>query len=435
MNDKQLIYAKLIDCLNSVAFINELEELKEATPERLKEFVEVKRQVREELQNNLSGDKPKAKKKKPFSTLKYKTHDGQKGSPEQWREAAKVILNVNGENCLSTLGLTGVPATEADLKRIYRDAIRKAHPDVGGSEDEAARINAAYDLALNLFFTKPKETKAARADTGLRPQLLTPINEDEAVKYIEDDRWCIQEKMDGKHIIVKRNPKRDEISDGVISANKQGLETTLPNALESAIKDSFNVPCTLDGELIGNKLYVFDLLDYDSVDYRKENYQTRYEMLQKIFTNYQLGNNLHLVPAVWSTSAKSAVFSKLKAEDREGVVFKRLDTPWSEGRPESGGNMVKCKFWASVSAIVDEQETGKSSFISYVFDAKTGERVSLGHCSALGKVAPKAGDVVELKYLYAYKGGKLIQQSLLGIRDDVSPEECTTKQLKFKADL
>jgi len=41
---------------------------------------------------------------------------------------------------------------------------------------------------------------------------------------------------------------------------------------------------------------------------------------------------------------------------------------------------------------------------------------------------------LEIKYLYAYKGGKLIQQSLLGIRDDVSPNECTTKQLKYKAE-
>lgn len=82
---------------------------------------------------------------------------------------------------------------------------------------------------------------------------------------------------------------------------------------------------------------------------------------------------------------------------------------------------------------MDEQETGKTSFISYVFDEE-GKRVYLGHCSALGKVMPKAGDVVELRYLYAHRGGKIIQQNLLGIRDDVNPKECTTKQLKFKAE-
>ena len=54
MNDKQLIYAKLVDLLNSVAFIAELEELKGATQERMQEFVEVKRQVRLELQAEMT---------------------------------------------------------------------------------------------------------------------------------------------------------------------------------------------------------------------------------------------------------------------------------------------------------------------------------------------------------------------------------------------
>ena len=424
MNDKQLIYSRLIDCLNSVAFINELEELKDATPERLKEFVEVKRQVREELQDLVAGKKPKAKK--PFSTAKYKTHDGKKGSPEQWREAAKVVLNVNGENCLSTLGLTGVPATEAELKKVYRDAIRKAHPDVGGSEDEAARLNAAYELALNLFFTKPQEPKGKRKDTGLRSQLLTPIEESEVIKYIEDDLWCAQEKMDGKHGIIKKEGST------ILAANKQGLEMAIPRSVEEAVQ-SLSYDITFDGELINGRFYVFDILQDQTTDCRTLSYKARYERLRKIFPDYQLGS-LHLVPMVFSTSAKAAMFSKLKAEDREGIVFKRMDTSWSEGRPEVGGNMVKCKFWASLSAIVSEEETGKSSFASYVLDATTGERVDLGRCSALGKVAPKVGDVVEIKYLYAYKGGKLIQQSLLGIRDDVSPNECTTKQLKYKAE-
>jgi bifunctional non-homologous end joining protein LigD len=230
--------------------------------------------------------------------------------------------------------------------------------------------------------------------------------------------------MDGEHGIIKKEGSK------IVAANKQGLEKSLPRSVEEAIQ-SLSYDVTLDGELIGGRFYVFDILQDQDTDCRSFTYKTRYERLRKIFPDYQLGS-LHLVPAVWSTSAKSAMFTKLKAEDREGIVFKRMDTPWSEGRPEVGGNMIKCKFWASLSAIVSEEETGKSSFVSYVLDAKTGERVDLGRCSALGKVMPKAGDVVELKYLYCHKGGKLIQQSLLGIRDDVSPDECTTKQIKFK---
>lgn len=70
MDDKQLIYARLIDCLNSVAFINELEGLKNASPERLKLFVEVKRQVRKELQELAHITKEKKSMEKKNSNKK-----------------------------------------------------------------------------------------------------------------------------------------------------------------------------------------------------------------------------------------------------------------------------------------------------------------------------------------------------------------------------
>ena len=421
--DRQVIYEKLVEVLSSIEFLEA-----EASPERQQEVVAAKRQVREELQAQANGDKPKAKKS-AFSTARYKTSDdGEKGSPEQWRQAAKAILNVNDENCLTTLGLAGVPASEADLKTAWRSAIRKAHPDLGGSQDEAARLNAAYELALSLFFSKPKMTKTTgRKDTGLRPQLLTPITEEEAEKYLADDLWCIQEKKDGKHGLLR-------VADGkLIAANKQGLEMSIPSNVEKAMLQHFD-SVILDGELIGDQFFVFDILEYQGSDLRILDYESRYEvyLTNKIFPKGSL-DCLILVPAYIGVEEKTAFFERIKAEKKEGVVFKKLNASFKEGRPETGGDMVKCKFWATLSAIVDERETGKSSFITYVLNEQ-GKRVYLGHCTALGKVMPQPGDIVELRYLYAYPGGKLIQQNLIGIRDDVTKEECTTKQLKFKAE-
>lgn len=49
---------------------------------------------------------------------------------------------------LALLGLT--PGfTRAALKRAYRAAIRKAHPDAGGSAQAAQAVNAAYELILH----------------------------------------------------------------------------------------------------------------------------------------------------------------------------------------------------------------------------------------------------------------------------------------------
>ena len=46
---------------------------------------------------------------------------------------------------------------------------------------------------------------------------------------------------------------------------------------------------------------------------------------------------------------------------------------------------------------------------------------------------PKCGDVLEIRYLYAFQeSGSLYQPVYLGRRDDIPPGECTVDQLKYK---
>lgn len=58
--------------------------------------------------------------------------------------------------------------------------------------------------------------------------------------------------------------------------------------------------------------------------------------------------------------------------------------------------------------------------------------VDVGNCTVAKSARCVAGDVVEIRYLYALKGGSLYQPSYLGIRDDVSLDECVIEQLKYK---
>ena len=48
------------------------------------------------------------------------------------------------------------------------------------------------------------------------------------------------------------------------------------------------------------------------------------------------------------------------------------------------------------------------------------------------KDIPKEGQIVEVRYLYAYRGGSLFQPTYLGPRTDVLKDECTFSQLKYK---
>jgi len=43
--------------------------------------------------------------------------------------------------------------------------------------------------------------------------------------------------------------------------------------------------------------------------------------------------------------------------------------------------------------------------------------------------------IIEVRYLYAYKGGNLYQPTYLGVRDDISFEDCLISQLKYKKEL
>ena len=119
---------------------------------------------------------------------------------------------------------------------------------------------------------------------------------------------------------------------------------------------------------------------------------------------------------------------RLKAE---GVVFKRHAAPYTPGRPASGGDQLKLKFTATASCIVAKANGTKRSVALMLLDGR--KRVAVGNVTVpANKPIPKAGSVIEVRYLYAYPAGSLFQPVCLGQRDDVGPDACTISQLKYK---
>lgn len=261
--------------------------------------------------------------------------------------------------------------------------------------------------------------------TGMFPQLLNPIDECEVEKYLKDPAWGAQEKKDGKHIMVKAK-------DGVVTAsNRKGLQVGIP---EPVSKSMMAFEAELDGEMVGDVYHVFDCLSSDGKDFRASPYDTRHLKLSGLVGM----TAVKVVPLARTEEQKRALYEKLKKENKEGIVFKRLSSVYKPGRPSSGGDMLKHKFYATCSCMVVAGRDGKRSIGLALNDVK-GPRdisvVNVGNCTVpANQPIPKAGDIVEIRYLYAYKGGSLYQPTLIGIRDDIDEVACDMNQLKYKAE-
>ena len=92
---------------------------------------------------------------------------------------------------------------------------------------------------------------------------------------------------------------------------------------------------------------------------------------------------------------------------------------------------MKHKFVATLSALVAKVNSQRSVVISLF--GKNGWQTCGNVTIPANHEIPQAGQVVEVRYLYAFReSGVLFQPVYLGVRDDVDDMECLASQLKFK---
>lgn len=255
----------------------------------------------------------------------------------------------------------------------------------------------------------------AKQSTGLFPQLLTPIEENEMERYIVDDRYLAQEKLDGKRIIAQ-----SEI-DGVTTSNRKGLTCGVPREIEKGV--SVFRGTILDGEMIGDKYHVFDLLKLGGDDWRNQTCIDRFKMLERMMVKLN-PHRLVLVRCAETTREKRELVASLA--HKEGVVFKLKSSVYKAGK---GDTQVKCKFWSDVSVQV-LKVNAKASIQVGISDG--GKIIPVGNVTINGHATPQVGDIVDVTYLYAYKGGSLYQPKYRGVRDDHDVDDISV--LKFKSE-
>ena len=261
--------------------------------------------------------------------------------------------------------------------------------------------------------------------SGILPQLLNSIEEATVLDLMNDDNWCMQEKQDGRRLIISKQGQ------DITGINKKGNTVGLALPLFNVVKD-FDADVIIDGESIGDHLYAFDLLELDAVDIRSWPYRERLAALMNLLFSVQQ-RQIKLVETGFTTEQKLAMLNKLKAGKREGIVFKQVHSVYTPGRPNTGGNQLKHKFVATLSAVVAKVNVQRSVELRLL--GQNGW-VSCGNVTIpANHKTPQAGQVCEIRYLYAFKeSGVLFQPVYLGLRDDVDDFECLASQLKFKPD-
>jgi bifunctional non-homologous end joining protein LigD len=357
--------------------------------------------------------------------------------------------NKKNMNTLTELPTTTLYYKEGSSDKVYqcqieaageRYVVNFAYGRRGGTLNTGTKTNVPvdFDSAQRIFDKLVKEKKSKgytegqdatpyqhtnQQPSGILPQLLNSIDQHQVLDLVHNDNWCMQEKMDGRRLIVRKQGQ------DITGINKKGNTVSLFITLFDVVK-AFDADVIIDGESIGDNFYAFDLLELDGVDIRSWPYRERLAALMNLLFSVQQ-RVIKLVDTAFTTDQKLALLKKLKAGKREGIVFKQVWSAYTPGRPNSGGNQLKHKFVATLSALVSKVNAQRSVAISLI--GKNGWQHSGNVTIPANHTIPGTGDIVEVRFLYAFPESDILFQPVyLGKRDDVDLGECTVQQLKYK---
>ena len=310
-------------------------------------------------------------------------------------------------------------STYEDAKRVYDRLLREKTGK--GYQIAQATTNGDTPISVGLPATKEQ--------SGHIPELLTPVEEQEALRLADDTSWWFQQKFDGRRLAVQK-------ADGKYSGiNKPGqiipIDSRLAGTLDLVQAEGF----LADGEITDSHFYIWDLLSVNDTDLRLQPYEIRYVHLTRLFRGVH--ETLRVCQTAMTPKDKRAFVKAMHDANAEGFVCKNRYAAYAGGR---AGQHYKCKFVATASFVVGPKPDKKAadghrSIAVYLLDSNRPR--FMGTVGVPDRYPlPKVEQVVEVRYLYCYPGpeGKLVQAKYFGkVRDDIAVTECTVGQLKFKA--
>lgn len=310
---------------------------------------------------------------------------------------------------LATGEKLGGAAPYVKAKKVYDQLV--ASKVKGGYAVVGSSTSTMQSSPINAF---------VQVNADALPQLLNDvIDRAHAERLINDPSWHMQQKMNGERrpILVSKNS-------AVVGFNRTGGVIAIPLDIEQFFSQSRTSGYSFDGEMVGDKYYIFDLMDADSL--RPVSFASRMMRLETMFIEAQAASpneNVILVKSYKDAASKRAAFIEIESSFQEGVVFKLSSSMYVVGRPNSGGDQLRYKFWASATVRVTGGRDGKRS-VSISVRSLTSNQVDVGNVTVPANQAiPEIDQFIEVRYQYYFSEGSLFQPTLIGLRPDKNVED------------
>ena len=244
--------------------------------------------------------------------------------------------------------------------------------------------------------------------------LLNAIDAETADRMLDGKDWSMQEKVDGVRFMLESKGGK------LRGYNRRGAEVAVPNDVRDHLKD-VEGDFTIDGELVGDVLHCFDLVDAG------KGFSERFRELCALLP-VKPGSSVRVVSTADTRDDKRRLYNSVVEMKGEGVVFKRKDARYVVGRPSSGGDYLKFKFCETASCQVVNVNDKRSVGIALKSDVGL---VPAGNVTIPpNHEVPTVGSVIEVRYLYAFEPATLYQPVYLGVRNDCEVDDARSVKLK-----
>jgi len=241
---------------------------------------------------------------------------------------------------LQTGTKTKAPVSYGEARRIYERVL-------------AEKTGEGY-VPFDLAPAPSHQTPAAGAlpFEGIEPMLCTAIEIADAERFIRDDRYWLNRKFDGKRVLLYRT------GDVVAGSNRKRGRVDLPVRVARAARE---IPGNwiMDGELIGETYWAFDLLTVEGRDLRDEWLSRRTAMLTGLCV-VPTGNVIRAADWAITQRGKEDLYRQVVDTHGEGVVFKLAHSTYRAGRKPTGWPWLKCKFVATATLIAGPRTDKRS---------------------------------------------------------------------------